>query len=178
MSVISLEQLQEALEKSRSYMDLAVESLETEIDSLPKTTIMVTDEGLGMSIQEIDDVPEAEDADESVLYAVPTAGSINGSVFFENLYDSGYLAQPYYVDLYTKMDLDGEEYLAALGMQSTVVEYLYLQILAAGLRIDDLETSVLDLQSSLESRISALEEQVSALTASDTSETEDSGTEE
>ena len=148
MGIISTEQLQEALEKSKSYADEAAAG--------------------HLTIQVVEEKPDVEDAEENVLYAVPT----EGSGLFETFYEDGYMSLPYYVDLYARKQVGSSDYMAALGTESSLIEYFFSALLELALEVEGTDDgeSLRDRIDSLGSRISALEEQVSALTDSDAEE--------
>ena len=161
MGIISTEQLQEALGKSKSYTDEAAAG--------------------HLTIQAAEEVPDVEDAEENVLYLVPAAEEF--AEYTEFLYEAGYMSSPDCMDVYVKREVDGEFCMMPLGAECSAVGYTGVLAADAFLSLDDYATKdtcsyILEQITSLESRVSDLEEQLSALAASGTSGTEDSGAED
>ena len=167
MGIISTEQLQEALEKSKNYVDEAAAGY--------------------LTIQIVDEIPDVEDAEDGVLYGMQSDSESLGVISTI----SGYSTSAYDMDFYTKVMVDGEDAVIAVGTENDMLaadfdallnlideaknatSVVSDNVVTLESTISNLETGISQTISDLEARVTALEEQVSALATSDTSDTEE-----
>ena len=153
MGIITADQLQTALEKSKSYAD-------------------ATASASGLAAEAVEEVPDAEDAEKGVLYLVPAdlsstedsllgyAVNLLGKAWGSLLQDSFGVSLPPQDTYYSPyLLLDGA--VVPLGLEQDLAGALFYLLLAV-LLVEE------DDYSDLNARISELEERVSALEGSDT----------